>query len=88
MDIGVRELKQHLSDYLDRVAAGEIIRVTDRGLPKVLITPLVSNGHLERGIEEGWIREPQTGAMGLLGSVERFRSSSRVLDVLADDRGE
>jgi prevent-host-death family protein len=88
MDVGVRELKQHLSDYLDRAAAGEVIRVTDRGLPKVLITPLVANGHLERGIDEGWIREPQTGVMGLLGSVERFPSSSRVLDVLADDRGE
>ncbi len=31
MHMGVRELKQRLSEYLDRAERGEIIRVTDRG---------------------------------------------------------
>jgi len=34
MDVGVHELKQHLSEYLERAARGEAIRVTDRGVPK------------------------------------------------------
>lgn len=31
--VGIRELKNHLSEYLKRVAQGEIIVVTDRGKP-------------------------------------------------------
>ena len=86
MDVGVRELKQHLSDYLDRAAAGEVIRVTDRGHPKVLISPLAGSGRLQLGFDEGWIREPRTSAG--LAPTARFRSSLRVVDVLADDHGE
>jgi prevent-host-death family protein len=33
MNVGVRELKSHLSGYLARVRAGETIVVTDRGKP-------------------------------------------------------
>ena len=86
MDVGVRELKQHLSEYIDRAAAGEIIRVTNRGHPKVVISPLTGSGRLQLGIDEGWIREPQT-ARGL-EPIQRFGSDRRVLNVLADDRGE
>jgi prevent-host-death family protein len=31
--VGVRELRDHLSAYLERVKAGEIITVTDHGRP-------------------------------------------------------
>ncbi len=86
MDVGIRELKQHLSEYLDRAAAGELIRVTDRGHPKVLISPLGGQGQMQLGIEEGWIRGPL--ATPGLGPTERFRSHLRVLDVLTEDRGE
>lgn len=86
MDVGVRELKQHLSEYLDRAAAGEIIRVTDRGEPKALLGPLVGAGRLQLGIDEGWIRPPAVG--GGLPPTERFRAGARVLDVVQDDRGE
>jgi prevent-host-death family protein len=37
MNIGVRDLKQNLSKYLDQAANGEMVVVTDRGVPKVLI---------------------------------------------------
>jgi len=86
MDVGVREFKQHLSDYLDRAAAGEVIRVTDRGRPKVLVSPLSGTGRLHLGYNEGWIRAPRTSD-GLMPA-ERFPSSLRITDVLADDRGE
>lgn len=39
MDVGVRELKDRLSEILDKAASGEIVRVTDRGVPKALIVP-------------------------------------------------
>ena len=37
--VGVRDLKNRLSEYLRRVAAGERITVTDRGRPVALMTP-------------------------------------------------
>ena len=55
MDVGVRELKAKLSEYLDRAAAGETIRVTHRGKPKATLGP-PSETAIERGIREGWIR--------------------------------
>lgn len=85
MDVGVRELKQRLSVYLDRAAGGEVIRVTDRGTAKVLLTPLPGLGQMERGIEEGWIRP--AGRAGLQPA-RRHRADYRVTDVLDEDRAE
>lgn len=33
MNVGIRELKAHLSDYVHRAAAGEVVTITDRGRP-------------------------------------------------------
>lgn len=38
--IGVRELRQHASRYLTRVASGETLEVTDRGRPVAMLVPL------------------------------------------------
>ena len=37
--VGVRELRQNLSVYLDRVKAGETLEVTERGEPVALLGP-------------------------------------------------
>jgi prevent-host-death family protein len=42
--IGVRELRQHASRYLARVARGEVLEVTDRGRPVAHIVPAARNG--------------------------------------------
>ena len=86
MNVGVRELKQHLSDYLARAAAGEVVQVTDRGVPKVQIVRIQTDEWAERGVEEGWLRLPVRHD-GLRPS-RRHASSARILDVLDDDRGE
>jgi prevent-host-death family protein len=41
--IGVRELRQHASRYLARVAGGETFEVTDRGRPVALLVPVGSD---------------------------------------------
>jgi prevent-host-death family protein len=84
-DVGVRELKQHLSKYLDRAERGELLRVTDRGRPKALLGPLPGRARVEQGTAEGWIT---AGSGGGLGPVRRVKSTSRVLDAIAEDRGE
>ncbi|MGZ4202895.1 MAG: type II toxin-antitoxin system Phd/YefM family antitoxin [Thermoleophilaceae bacterium] len=84
-DVGVRELKQHLSEYLDRAERGELVRVTERGRPKALLGPLPGRAQIDRGIAEGWITP---GPGGELGQVRRASARESVLDVLAADRGE
>jgi len=87
MDVGVREFKQHLSDYLDRAERGQIITITERGRPKVQLVPLPGGGdRLAEGIDAGWITPPATTRP--IGTPKRFRSSQRVSDVLDRDRGD
>jgi prevent-host-death family protein len=53
--VGVRELRQNLSVYLDRVKEGETLEVTEHGHAVALLTPLprVAVSTLERLIAEG-----------------------------------
>ncbi|MBI2377573.1 MAG: type II toxin-antitoxin system prevent-host-death family antitoxin [Deltaproteobacteria bacterium] len=85
MDVGVRELKQRLSEYLDRVERGEIIRVTDRGKPKALLTPIIDGSIVDAGVREGWLK---LGEQTAPRSVLRAKARRRILEVLRDDREE
>jgi prevent-host-death family protein len=38
--VGVRELRQHLSRYLRRISSGERFEVTERGRPVAILAPL------------------------------------------------
>lgn len=52
--IGVRELRQHASRYLDKVKAGETVEVTERGrLVALLVPPPTEITARERLIAEG-----------------------------------
>ena len=84
-DVGVRELKQRLSEYLDRAERGELLLVTDRGRPKALLGPLPGRARIKRGVEEGWITP---GSESGLAAVRRRKSRGRVLDALGEDRAE
>lgn len=85
MEVGVRELKQRLSTYLDAAERGDEVIVTERGRPKVRIVPVGDRGNLQRGIDEGWIRPAQRDST--IGTAARHRSATRTLDVLDEDRG-
>lgn len=41
--IGVRELRQHASKYLEEVASGESIEITDRGRPVAKLVPITGD---------------------------------------------
>jgi prevent-host-death family protein len=85
VEVGIRELKAHLSDYLDRAARGEVVRVTDRGRPKAVLGPVLGPSRIEEGIRSGWI----TPARGPgLAPLVRVVSGRRVLDAIEEDRGE
>lgn len=85
MNVGVRELKQHLSEYLDRAAGGELVQVTERGVPKVQIVPVPGVGAMVRGVDEGWLRPPLRSDG--LTPVRRVPANKRIAEVIAEDRG-
>lgn len=85
MDVGVRELKQRLSEYLERAAQGETIRVTDRGQPKAILGPIPGSGRLNQGIAEGWIRSAEESEPS---RVPRAKASRSIADVVGEDREE
>lgn len=57
MDVGIRDLKARLSEYLARVEHGEIIGVTSRGKRVAEIVPATGETAIERGLREGWLRQ-------------------------------
>lgn len=84
MEVGVRELKQKLSAYLERAARGEVIQVTERGVPKAVLGPLPGRQRLDQGIAEGWVTQGQTKTVA---RVKPAKGRRRIADVLDEDRG-
>jgi hypothetical protein len=63
--VGVRELKNRLSEYLREVRLGTTVLVTDRGTvvaelrqPELRTSPVTRSTLLDRWIEVGMVREP------------------------------
>jgi len=53
MDVGIRELRNHLSDYLELVRAGGEVVVTDRGTAVARLVPMAGGRTIDRLIAEG-----------------------------------
>ena len=87
MDVGIRELKAKLSEYLDRAERGEIIRVTDRGKPRAFLVPFRSAAAEERlrtGVSEGWITPPKSA--GRRPRMKGVKAKRSIADMMAEDR--
>lgn len=56
-DIGIREFRDGLSDYLAQVREGHTITITDHGKPIARIVP-VGPTKLQRLVAEGLVRPP------------------------------
>jgi prevent-host-death family protein len=84
--IGVRELRQHASRYLDRVKLGETVEVTERGrLVALLVPPDPARDARAQLIADGRLI-PASRALALPVRVVANRSTQDVLDDLRDDR--
>lgn len=89
--VGVRELRQNLSVYLDRVKLGETLRVTEYGQVVAVLAPLPAAKltTLERLVGEGRataptrsLRELPAPAAGLAGAP----ASEDVIAALREER--
>jgi prevent-host-death family protein len=85
--VGVRELRQNLSVYLQRVAAGETLRVTDRGHDVALLVPLAAQtSTVERLVASGRATPARADlrAIGRPKTKTRQPLSRALADVSAD----
>ena len=86
--VGVRTLKDHLSEYLRRAGEGERIVVTDRGEPLATLTPVAETDD----VRWGW-RLVREGAVRWAGGKPRGSAEPSVLkrrkttsDLVLEDR--
>jgi prevent-host-death family protein len=87
--VGVRELRQNLSVYLDRVKKGEALTVTEHGEPVAILRPWPRQADaLARLIAEGRATPPGRSHRDLPRplSLSLDRSLTEVLDELRGDR--
>jgi len=88
--VGVRELRQNLSVYLDRVKEGETLEVTEHGHPVALLgpAPVPRASALERLIAEGRATPPSRSLDELLAEplIEVPPGMQRASDALRESR--
>jgi len=86
--IGVRELRQNASKYLDKVKAGETVEVTERGtLVALLVPPNPALTARDRLIAEGRLLPPASAEpLRFPPRAKASMDSGFVLDELREDR--
>lgn len=87
MDVGIRELKARLSEYVNRATRGEVFRVTDRGVPRAVLMALPTADHLKRGLAEGWIARRAQAPPGPFRPAEPAPGAPSSAEILTEDRG-
>jgi antitoxin (DNA-binding transcriptional repressor) of toxin-antitoxin stability system len=93
--VGLKVLKNKLSEYIRLVAAGETVLVTDRDRVVAEIVPpqpgrsaLTEDEFLAKGVREGWITPAQNPSKGPLPRkpVMKFEDLMKELDEDRADR--
>jgi len=83
--VGIRDLKNGLSGYLDRVKAGEEVIVTDRGRPIARLCAIdAADDHLAELVAAGVVRAPTNRTRHT--SASRIASRGSVSDLVAEQR--
>ena len=86
--VGVRELRQNLSIYLDRVKLGEVLTVTEHGLDVALLRPLPpASDIVGRLVAEGRAKHPTRSLHELPRPLTSKRTKS-LTDVIVEMRDE
>jgi antitoxin (DNA-binding transcriptional repressor) of toxin-antitoxin stability system len=93
--VGVKALKDHLSEYVRLAAGGETVLVTDRDRvvaelvpPRVARAESVSDVVVAEGVRTGWITPRSHGPDSIPALPPGHRKLADVLRELADDRAD
>ena len=86
--VGVRELRQNLSVYLDRVKRGETLSVTEHGVVVAVLRPATETmSVLDRMVAEGRATAPTRSLRDLpRPTVKADRPLQEILDEVRADR--
>ena len=93
--VGLKTLKNKLSEYVRLAARGETVLVTDRdrvvaelGPPREGRSPLLADAILAEAVRQGWLTPPALPASGLplRRPVMKFRALLKELERDRDDR--
>ena len=85
--VTVRELRQNLSVYLQRVEGGETLSVTKRGEPVAVLAPLPGRGGpIDRLEAEGRLSQRAAGDVLDLGPPPEPEPGDRILSEVLDDQ--
>lgn len=82
-EVGIRELRDHLSRYLERVQAGEEVVVTDRGRAIARVLPVNGERTIDRLIRAGVVA-PATKVKER--APDPIKALGTVSDLVADQR--
>lgn len=83
--VGIRELKNGLSGYIDRVRGGEEVIVTDRGRPVARLSSLdASQDRLAELVAAGVVRSPSSPRRYL--PKRRIKAKGSVSELVAEQR--
>jgi prevent-host-death family protein len=85
MGAGIRDLRNNLSRYLERVKAGEELTVTEHGRPIARITPIREESRYDALVREGLVT-PAPAPRRWRPST-RVRPSAPVSELVAEQRG-
>ena len=86
MDVPVTELRDHLTEWLDRVRGGAEVVVADNGIPVARLIGMTATTTLQRLTADGVIGEQRPTRRPV--AAERLRPGARrpVSDIVSDQR--
>jgi prevent-host-death family protein len=84
-EVGIRELKNSLSRYIERVRAGDEVIITDRGRPVARLLALdAASDRLAELVKAGVVRPPTSPHRHR--PTRRIKSKGPVSDLVAEQR--
>jgi prevent-host-death family protein len=85
--VGIRQLRQNATAVLRRVAAGEVIEVTDRGRAVARIVPMNEASRLEQLVAEGRASGVTVDLLDVI-PIPRIAGKPLLSTILADMRAD
>lgn len=86
MDVRVSDLRAHLSEWLDRVRAGQELVVTERGVPVARLVRVESASVLEQLVAEGVVAAPRQPHRPTASGRSRPRPSRPLAEHVSEQR--
>lgn len=79
--VGIRQLKANLSAYVAAASRGDLIVITDHGTVVAQLSPLESDGRIQRLIDEGLALPPAVAKRSIVSPMDIGAPISDLLSV-------